>query len=41
MLEGKVVIVTCAARGIGRKFVRVLEQAGALVIAADDRRPGG
>jgi NAD(P)-dependent dehydrogenase (short-subunit alcohol dehydrogenase family) len=41
MLEGKVAIVTGAARGIGRKFVRVLAQAGARVIAAEDRRPGG
>jgi NAD(P)-dependent dehydrogenase (short-subunit alcohol dehydrogenase family) len=35
MLEGKVAIVTGAARGIGREFVRVLAQAGAKVIAAD------
>jgi len=41
MLEGKVAIVTGTVRGIGRKFVGVLEQAGARVIAAEDRRPGG
>jgi NAD(P)-dependent dehydrogenase (short-subunit alcohol dehydrogenase family) len=35
MLEGKVAIVTGAARGIGREFVRVLAQAGAKVLAAD------
>jgi NAD(P)-dependent dehydrogenase (short-subunit alcohol dehydrogenase family) len=35
MLEGKVAIVTGAARGIGREFVRVLAQAGARVTAAD------
>ena len=35
MLGGKVAIVTGAARGIGREFVRVLVEAGAKVIAAD------
>ena len=35
MLQGKVAIVTGAARGIGREFVRVLAQNGAKVIAAD------
>src|SRR5690348_2848893 len=35
MLGGKVAIVTGAARGIGREFVRVLAEAGAKVIAAD------
>jgi 3-oxoacyl-[acyl-carrier protein] reductase len=35
MLEGKVAIVTGAARGIGREFVRVLLEAGASVVAAD------
>jgi 3-oxoacyl-[acyl-carrier protein] reductase len=35
MLEGKVAIVTGAARGIGREFVHVLAQNGAKVIAAD------
>jgi NAD(P)-dependent dehydrogenase (short-subunit alcohol dehydrogenase family) len=35
MLEGKVAIVTGAARGIGREFVRALAQAGAKVIGAD------
>src|SRR5437899_3146919 len=35
MLEGKVAIVTGAARGLGREFVRALAQAGAKVVAAD------
>jgi NAD(P)-dependent dehydrogenase (short-subunit alcohol dehydrogenase family) len=35
MLEGKVAIVTGAARGLGREFVRVLAGAGARVVAAD------
>jgi len=35
MLEGKVAIVTGAARGLGREFVRVLARAGARVVAAD------
>jgi 3-oxoacyl-[acyl-carrier protein] reductase len=35
MLQGKVAIVTGAARGIGREFVRALAQNGAKVIAAD------
>jgi NAD(P)-dependent dehydrogenase (short-subunit alcohol dehydrogenase family) len=35
MLDGKVAIVTGAARGLGREFVRVLAEAGARVIAAD------
>jgi NAD(P)-dependent dehydrogenase (short-subunit alcohol dehydrogenase family) len=35
MLEGKVAIVTGAARGLGRAFVRVLSGAGARVVAAD------
>src|SRR5579883_1242049 len=35
MLEGKVAIVTGAARGLGREFVRVLADAGAKVVAAD------
>jgi p-cumic alcohol dehydrogenase len=35
MLEGKVAIVTGAARGLGREFLRVLGRAGARVVAAD------
>ena len=35
MLEGKVAIVTGAARGLGREFARALARAGAAVIAAD------
>jgi p-cumic alcohol dehydrogenase len=35
MLAGKVAIVTGAARGLGREFVRVLAEAGARVVAAD------
>jgi p-cumic alcohol dehydrogenase len=35
MLDGKVAIVTGAARGLGREFVRVLAAAGAKVVAAD------
>ena len=35
MLKGKVAIVTGAARGLGREFVRVLAEAGAKVVAAD------
>jgi 3-oxoacyl-[acyl-carrier protein] reductase len=35
MLEGKVAIVTGAARGLGREFARVLAEAGAKVVAAD------
>jgi NAD(P)-dependent dehydrogenase (short-subunit alcohol dehydrogenase family) len=35
MLEGKVAIVTGAARGLGREFARVLSRAGARVVAAD------
>ena len=35
MLEDRVVIVTGAARGLGREFVRVLAGAGAKVVAAD------
>jgi NAD(P)-dependent dehydrogenase (short-subunit alcohol dehydrogenase family) len=35
MLEGKVAIVTGAARGLGREFVRVLAGGGARVVAAD------
>ncbi|WP_164749864.1 SDR family NAD(P)-dependent oxidoreductase [Nitratireductor alexandrii] len=34
-LEGKVVIVTGAARGIGQEYVRALAAAGALPVAAD------
>jgi 3-oxoacyl-[acyl-carrier protein] reductase len=34
-LQGKVVIVTGAARGIGREYVRFLAGAGARVVAAD------
>jgi 3-oxoacyl-[acyl-carrier protein] reductase len=37
MLEGKVAIVTGAARGLGREFARVLAQGGAHVVAADLR----
>jgi NAD(P)-dependent dehydrogenase (short-subunit alcohol dehydrogenase family) len=37
MLEGKVAIVTGAARGLGREFVRVLAASGAKVAAADRR----
>jgi len=35
MLDGKVAIVTGAARGIGREFVLALARAGARVVAAD------
>jgi NAD(P)-dependent dehydrogenase (short-subunit alcohol dehydrogenase family) len=35
MLTGKVAIVTGAARGLGREFVRVLAEAGAKVVASD------
>ena len=35
MLEGQVAIVTGAARGLGREFVRVLAGAGARIVAAD------
>ncbi len=35
MLDGKVAIVTGAARGIGREFTRVLAEAGAKIVAAD------
>jgi p-cumic alcohol dehydrogenase len=35
MLKGKTAIVTGAARGLGREFVRVLSAAGAKVLAAD------
>ncbi|MEI9984312.1 MAG: glucose 1-dehydrogenase [Aliidongia sp.] len=35
MLQGKTAIVTGAARGLGRDFVRVLSEAGAKVVAAD------
>jgi NAD(P)-dependent dehydrogenase (short-subunit alcohol dehydrogenase family) len=35
MLTGKVAIVTGAARGLGREFVRVLAEAGAKVVATD------
>ena len=35
MLEGKVAIVTGAARGLGREFARTLAGAGARVVAAD------
>ena len=35
MLGGRVAIVTGAARGLGREFVRVLAAAGASVVAAD------
>ena len=35
MLTGKTAIVTGAARGLGREFVRVLSAAGAKVLAAD------
>jgi len=35
MLDGKVAIVTGAARGIGREFVLALARAGAKVVAAD------
>ncbi len=37
MLEGRVAIVTGAARGLGREFVRVLAAGGAKVVAADLR----
>lgn len=37
MLEGKVAIVTGAARGLGREFVRILAASGAKVAAADRR----
>jgi NAD(P)-dependent dehydrogenase (short-subunit alcohol dehydrogenase family) len=37
MLDGKVAIVTGAARGLGREYVRVLAAAGAKVVAADLR----
>jgi p-cumic alcohol dehydrogenase len=37
MLEAKVAIVTGAARGLGREFVRVLATAGARVVAVDVR----
>jgi NAD(P)-dependent dehydrogenase (short-subunit alcohol dehydrogenase family) len=37
MLDGKVAIVTGAARGLGREFVRVLAASGAKVTAADRR----
>ncbi|WP_428395032.1 SDR family NAD(P)-dependent oxidoreductase [Lichenicoccus sp.] len=36
-LEGKVAIVTGAARGIGREIVRVLGERGALIVASDRR----
>ncbi len=35
VLDGKVAIVTGAARGLGREFARVLAGAGAKVVAAD------
>jgi NAD(P)-dependent dehydrogenase (short-subunit alcohol dehydrogenase family) len=35
MLDGKVAIVTGAARGIGRAFVETLARASAKVIAAE------
>jgi 3-oxoacyl-[acyl-carrier protein] reductase len=35
MLEGKVAIVTGAARGLGREFVKLLASKGAQVVAAD------
>lgn len=35
MVDGKVVIVTGAARGIGREYVRALAAGGARVVAAD------
>jgi len=35
MLQGNFAIVTGAARGLGREFVRVLAEAGASVVAAD------
>ena len=37
MLDGRVAIVTGAARGLGRDFVRVLTAAGAKAVAADVR----
>lgn len=35
MMNGKVVVVTGAARGIGQEYVRALARAGAKVVAAD------
>ena len=37
MLEGRVAIVTGAARGLGREFARLLAASGAKVVAADLR----
>src|SRR5258707_977151 len=38
-LEGKVAIVTGAARGLGRAYCRSLAQAGAAIVAQDLRDP--